>query len=93
MLKLFKIQGNSLYPSFEDGQRVLCVKTFQFLKLKINDFIVFEKKGYGLMVKQIISIEDKGYFVKGYDSYSIDSRDFGLLSKSEIKYKVLKKLL
>jgi phage repressor protein C with HTH and peptisase S24 domain len=90
MIKLFKIQGDSLYPFLKNGQRVLCVKIFNFLKLNINDFVVFEKQGYGLMVKQIISIESDGFFVKGTDSHSIDSRDFGLLSKNEIKYKVLK---
>lgn len=89
MVRVFKIQGDSLYPFLKNGQRVLCIKTFSFFKLNINDFVIFEKKGYGIMVKQIISIEDQGFFVKGTDSHSIDSRDFGLLSKHEIKYKVL----
>ena len=92
MIKLFKIEGDSLYPFLKDGQRVLCIKAFNFLKLNLNDFIVFEKQGYGLMIKQIVSIEDKGFFVKGTDSHSIDSRDFGLLLEDEIEYKVIMKL-
>jgi len=92
MLKLFKIEGDSLYPFFKDGQRVLCIKAFKFLKLNLNDFIVFQKKDYGLMIKQIISIENEGLFVKGTASNSIDSRDFGLLLENEIKYKVILKL-
>lgn len=52
MLKLFKVQGDSLYPFFKDGQRVLCVKIFRYLNLSIGDTVVFFKKDYGLMIKK-----------------------------------------
>lgn len=89
MFKFFKIQGDSLYPFLKSGQRVFCIKIFNFSKLKLNDFVVFEKKEYGLMVKQIKEIKNQQYFVQGTDSFSIDSRNFGTIRKSEIKYKVL----
>lgn len=89
MFKLLKIQGDSLYPFFKNGQRVFCIKLYSFISLKADDFVVFKKQGYPLMVKQIKYIDKNGYFVQGTDSSSVDSRDFGKLSKEEIKYKVL----
>ena len=89
MIRLFKVSGHSLFPLIEDGQRVFCIKSFPFIPLKISDIIVFYKEPHGLMVKQIKSIDKKGYFVQGTDAYSIDSRDFGHIAKNEIKYKVL----
>ena len=89
MIRLFKVSGHSLFPILQDGQRVFCIKLFNFSKLKISDIVVFEKAPHGLMVKQIKSIDNDAYFVQGTDAYSIDSRDFGSIEKNQIKYKVL----
>lgn len=94
MIKLFKVSGHSLFPLFQDGQRVFCIKIFSFTKLKISNVVVFEKAPHGLMIKQIKSIDEKAhnkktYFVQGTDAFSIDSRDFGAISRESIKYKVL----
>ena len=92
MLQLFKISGNSLYPRYKEGQRVLCRKVFQNTKIKVNDTVVFEKERHGMMIKQVVSIDNNRYFVEGSDPMSIDSRNFGALKLNEIKYKVLFKL-
>ncbi|CAA6822226.1 MAG: Unknown protein [uncultured Sulfurovum sp.] len=89
MIRLFKVSGHSLFPLFQDGERVFCIKNFNFIKLKTSDIVIFEKEPHGLMIKQIKSIDKKGYFVQGTDAYSIDSRDFGSIHKKNIKYKVL----
>ena len=89
MIRIFKVSGHSLFPLLQDGQRVFCIKTFNFTKLKIADILVFEKEPHGLMIKELKSIDEKGYFVQGTDAFSIDSRDFGSISKKSIKYKVL----
>jgi len=89
MIRLFKVSGHSLFPILQNGQRVFCIKLFNFSKLKISDIVVFEKEPYGLMIKQIKSIDKKAYFLQGTDAFSIDSRDFGLIEKKDIKYKVL----
>ncbi len=39
------------------------------------------------MIKQVKSIQGNRYFVKGTDPTSIDSRNFGLLDRSDIQYK------
>jgi len=89
MLKLFKISGNSLYPHFKDGQRVLCSKVFSFTKIKKSDVVVFSHMRYGLMIKIVEKIEGGQYFVQGTDALSIDSRTFGLLHKSQITHKLI----
>lgn len=92
MLQLFKISGDSLYPFYKDGERVICRKIFSGTHIKVNDTVVFEKEIHGLMIKRVKSIENNAYFVEGTNPYSIDSRDFGTLTQKELKYKVLFKI-
>ena len=89
MLQLFKISGDSLYPFYKNGQRVVCRKVWNHTHINVNDTVVFEKSNYGLMIKMVKSIENFDYFVEGTNPYSVDSRDFGALKHNEIKYKVL----
>ncbi len=92
MLKLFKISGDSLYPLYKDKESVLCLKIYKFIKIKKDDTVIFEKNTYGMMIKIIKYIDDKYYFVEGTNPMSIDSRNFGMLTREEIKYKVLFKI-
>jgi len=89
MFQLFKISGDSLYPFYKNGQRVICRKVFHGTTIKVNDAIVFKKEKYGLMIKKIKSIASDGYFVEGTDPLSIDSRNFGTITHQEVLYKVL----
>ena len=89
MIKVFKVEGNSLYPYLKEGQRIFCLKVFKFSKINIGDFVVFTKAPYGMMIKKVENIQDGKFFVKGTDPMSIDSRDFGLLKRSDILYKKL----
>lgn len=89
MLQVFKISGDSLYPFYKNGERVVCRKVFRKTNIKVDDTVVFEKNNYGMMIKKVKKVEDNAYFVEGTNPYSIDSRDFGNLGHKEIKYKVL----
>jgi phage repressor protein C with HTH and peptisase S24 domain len=89
MLQLFKISGDSLYPFYKNGERVICRKVFRRTDININDAVIFEKENYGMMIKRVTSIDKNAYFVEGTDPFSIDSRNFGTLDKEAIKYKVL----
>lgn len=88
MLQIFKISGDSLFPFYKNGQRVLCRKIFSKTNINIDDTVVFEKDTYGLMIKRVKRVEEDTYFVEGTSADSIDSRNFGVLSKKELKYKV-----
>jgi len=89
MLKLFKIEGFSLFPLLKENEVVLCVKLFSFSKIKIDDIVVFKNKDNGIMIKKVKEINSNGYFVEGENPDSIDSRNFGELQKKELLYKVL----
>ena len=89
MLQIFKISGDSLYPFYKNGQRVVCRKIFKSTKIKVYDTVVFEKEKYGMMIKRVKDTEGDTYFVEGTNPYSIDSRDFDTLTQKELKYKVL----
>ncbi len=89
MLQIFKISGDSLYPFFKNGQRVLCRKIFTNTPVNINDTVLFKKENYGMMIKRVTHIENHRYFVEGTDPYSIDSKVFGTLTQKELLYKVL----
>lgn len=89
MLQLFKISGDSLYPFYKNGERVVCRKVFRSTHINIDDTVVFEKENYGMMIKKVTAIDANAYFVEGTDPLSIDSRNFGALEKSAIKYKVI----
>ena len=91
MMKLFKVEGNSLFPLYKNNQILLSVKS-SFFDLKVGDFIVFHSISYGLMIKQIKEIQHNKYYVIGTNPDSIDSRNFGFISKNDIKYKVICKL-
>ena len=89
MIKVFKVEGNSLYPYLKEGQRIFCLKVFKISKINVGDFVVFTKAPYGMMIKKVENIQDGKFFVKGTDPMSIDSRNFGLLERSAILYKKL----
>ena len=43
------------------------------------------------MIKRVTNISSDSYYVQGESPYSIDSRNFGELSKKELLYKVIYK--
>jgi len=89
MFKIFKISGDSLYPFYKNGQKVVCRKVFKNTKINVEDTVVFEKKNYGAIIKKVKLIKKDAYFVEGTSPYSIDSKDFGALAHKELRYKVL----
>ncbi len=89
MLKIFQVDGDSLFPLFEDKNLLLCIKV---KNPKVGDVVVFMHKNYGFMIKKIDHIKNGAYFVLGTSSDSKDSRDFGYVKKEDIKYKVLFKI-
>lgn len=92
MLRLFRIDGVSLYPHFREGEVVICRKLYAFNKIKVNNFVLFKHEDEGMMIKRVSHINEKGFYVKGENPFSRDSRDFGELQKEQLLYKVFMKL-
>lgn len=77
-----------MYPLLKNNQSIFCISS-KFFSLKEKDIVVFRHDKEGLMIKEISSINEKGYYLKGTSPFSIDSSIFGYLKKEDILYKML----
>jgi nickel-type superoxide dismutase maturation protease len=91
LLTRFKIIGHSMEPQIESGKKVLVSNIpYWFQTPKINDIVAFKDSLGKVLIKRIVEISGKKYFVQGDnkdDSY--DSRSFGNISKKQIIGKVI----
>lgn len=91
-VKKYKISGKSMSPLLKPGNVVLTIQYLPiFLKPKTEDIIVCKSPGAGrILVKRITKIENNKYFVEGDNrTASTDSRQFGLIDKTDIIGKVI----
>lgn len=91
MLKVIKVTGGSLSPAYQEGDYVLIGTCSFFFGITVGNTIVFEHPDHGLLIKkvnQVLHSED-GYEVRGTHPNSVDSRDFGPVSKRNVIGKVL----
>lgn len=91
MLKLFRIEGSSLFPILRENDLVLCIKIFSFTNIKLNNLVLFNHEKEGMMIKRVHKINNNSYFLIGENAFSIDSRNFGEVKKSNLLYKVIYK--
>jgi signal peptidase I len=92
MLKLLKVSGESLAPVYQDGDFVLIAKIpLLFKELHRGDVIAFNHEVYGTMIKQVdeISIDGERFIVTGTHENSVDSFQFGAISRDVIIGKVI----
>jgi signal peptidase I len=92
MLKLLRVAGNSLLPTFCDGDFVLVSKIpYLFASIRAGDIIAFRHSEYGTMIKQVDSVRlDKDEIqVVGTHVYSVDSRRFGPIHTRDVLGKVI----
>lgn len=84
MLKILKVNGESLSPELKPGDYV--VVSNRFWMPCAGDVIVFQHKRYGTMIKKLYHISRSGsdYFVIGAHRNSIDSRHFGMIEKAAV---------
>jgi nickel-type superoxide dismutase maturation protease len=92
MLRIFKVTGDSLYPAIRQGDFVLISKIpFWFNRLRVGEVVVFNHPVFGQLIKRIERILDGGraVFVIGSDEFSVDSRQFGPVSRAYLLGKVI----
>jgi signal peptidase I len=80
-------------PSIRNGEEVLATNIlYLFKKPKINDIVALRHNNQ-IFIKRIVAVVNEKYFVEGDNKKdSLDSKDFGLLSKNQILGKVIIKL-
>jgi signal peptidase I len=92
MLKLLRISGNSLLPTYRDGDFVLVSKIpYLFGRIRRGDVIAFRHQVYGTMIKEVgrVTPHDDEVYVVGTHDYSLDSREFGMIRKETVVGKVV----
>ena len=92
MFRLLKISGNSLTPSYQEGDFVLVSKIpYLFGAIKQGDVIAFRHSEYGTMIKKVQNVSPYGdqINVVGTHEYSVDSKRFGPIHKGDVLGKVI----
>lgn len=95
---IVKVIGDSMFPTYHNGEYILGISKFNINKIKIGDILVFKKSGYDkILIKRVGSIHEeeysdkKSFFMLGDNSeYSNDSRNFGWVEEEELMAKILK---
>lgn len=84
----FEIQGSSMIPTYQAGDRVL---VYRWGSIRPGDTVVFCKNGMTL-VKRAVKITDDRWVVRGDNPlHSTDSEDFGDVVRDQIIGKVVTK--
>ena len=94
LLQKYKISGHSMEPLLKTGDTVL-ISGFLYLfkNPKINDIVAFKEKKGEVLIKRIREVKNGGFFVSGDNKKdSLDSKDFGYISKEFIIGKLIYKL-
>jgi signal peptidase I len=92
MLRLLKVHGHSLYPSYRDGDYVLAASVpFPSGKIRAGDVIILHQPGLGLLIKQVHRIlpDGRAFEVRGTQIESMDSRNFGPVPLDRVDGKVI----
>jgi signal peptidase I len=92
MLKVLKVTGASLSPTFREGDFVIVAKIPFFInKINPGDIVVFNHHDYGIMIKRVERVvpEKDEVYVIGTRGDSLDSRLFGPINQKTVIGKVI----
>lgn len=60
LVMVARVKGDSMYPTLNDGQSILVLKTKDF---KVGDIVIARHPDYGLIVKRVSIIEENRVFL------------------------------
>ncbi len=92
MLRLLKVSGSSLSPTYQEGDFVLVAKIPSlFEAINRGDVFVFRHDTYGTMIKEVDHVSPNGdkIYVAGAHENSMDSKRFGPIRKGDLIGKVI----
>jgi len=94
LLQKYKILGHSMEPLLKNGDVILISGLlYLFKNPKINDIVAFKEKNGEVLIKRIKEVKNGKLFVSGDNKNdSLDSKDFGYISKEFIIGKLIYKL-
>ncbi len=94
LLAKFKVIGHSMEPQIKNGEVVLASNIpYWFKTPKINDIVAFRDNSGKVLIKRIVRIQNGKYSALGDNKNdSLDSREFGNISKKQIIGEIIYKL-
>ncbi len=88
MLKIVKVKGDSMQPSYRHGDYVL-VTSFGKSLLNVGDDIVCQHPHFGLMLKRINAIESEQLYLTGLNSLSTSVANLGSVNRQDVVGRVV----
>ena len=92
MIRIIKVTGESLSPSFQDGDYVIIITASRFIdNLRPGDVIVFDHDDYGRVIKMVDRINPLTgeIYVTGTHEYSLNSIQLGTIASDSIIGRVI----
>jgi phage repressor protein C with HTH and peptisase S24 domain len=87
MLYIRRVMGTSMLPTYEEGQVIIALKTFN--NLRVHDIVIISHGGLE-KIKRVSELSGNMIYVRGDNpKHSTDSRHFGWLEKHQVKGKVI----
>ncbi|MFI3211567.1 MAG: S26 family signal peptidase [Peptostreptococcaceae bacterium] len=92
-IPLVEVDGESMLPTFQDGDLVTTVKVFRKTNVVEGDIYVYTRtsvEGFDYyVIKRAIKVEGDYIFFEGDNKEgSVDSRHYGMVHKKYVKYHV-----
>ena len=87
MFRVMRVTGESLSPDYKEGDFVVLTTIPFFLnRIRAGDIIVFKNPSYGVLIKKVERVldDENAFDVRGSHPTSVDSRQFGPVSKNAI---------
>ena len=78
-MRLVKVKGDSMSPSYRDGDYVLTMR-YGRRRPRIGDDVVFAHPDYGRVLKRIDRIDNGNLVFKGLNALSAESAALGCVS-------------
>lgn len=95
LFPVIQVVGDSMYPTYKDGEVIFGTRLYRKSKLKKRDVIIYTSPKEGkIVIKRIDDIREKDnrlyfYCLGDNKDHSYDSRYYGFISSKRLKCKVL----
>ncbi|WP_344797406.1 nickel-type superoxide dismutase maturation protease [Litoribacillus peritrichatus] len=88
MIRVFKVEGTSMFPTLNQGDFVIA--SLWFRRLMPNQLVIVKHPIYGTLVKRIQSVQpNDGFTLCGDNPESVSSEKMGLVKRQQIIGKVI----
>jgi signal peptidase I len=87
MFSIIKVQGDSMFPLYKEGDYLFVLELFKASWLRPNRNILFYHEHHGLLVKKITTVnkEQKEFHSKGLNGKSISQKEIGAVPFNRVK--------